>query len=265
MPRPPSILDQPVGTTKSDVHRALQLLREALAQRAPSRRSCLMRLTRELFEDLRALGEVSRRRTAASGRPRRDRPRRSLHLARHRARPGVRRLESAAASCAVMKTPTAADFEARFEARSVGSRRRRPASDRQCWLAGRFDLARRDRVRTSGAAQGAGDSAGEVRTYGWIAARDRPAGARCARWGRRCARIRCRCSSPAIGWSAVMARSASYALGGSTAKRTMLAAEGCPRRREWPSWRGSWRGVAGGSRQLAERVRRGGAGTGIAP
>jgi O-6-methylguanine DNA methyltransferase len=143
--------------------------------------------------------------------------------------------------CAVMKTPTAADFEARFEARF--GRVAQATTAAPPMRAGRFDLRGVTEFERAVLLKALEIPAGEVRTYGWIAAEiGRPGAVRAVGSALRKnpVPVLIPCHRVVRGDGQI----GNYALGGSTAKRTMLAAEGVPETRVAELAR-QWRGGSG--------------------
>jgi O-6-methylguanine DNA methyltransferase len=142
--------------------------------------------------------------------------------------------------CAVMKTPTATDFEARFRARH--GRAVYPAAASVPALDTRFDLRGVTEFERAVLLKALEIPRGEVRTYGWIAAQiGRPAAVRAVGSALRKnpVPVLIPCHRVVRGDGQI----GEYALGGSAAKRTMLAAEGVPQDRVAELAR-RWRGGA---------------------
>ena len=123
-----------------------------------------------------------------------------------------------------MKTATAGEFEARFRERFGRSVRPAGELDRDC-LTGQFDLRSVTEFERAVLLKALEIPRGEVRTYGWIAAQiGRPAAVRAVGSALRKNPV------PVLIPCHRVVRSdghiGQYALGGSDAKRTILAAEG---------------------------------------
>ena len=119
------VLKQPLGTVKSNVHRAVNALREALIRIPPRRRASrgdFMKNSsrRNPTHGIESLAGAARRsawaaRLAAAGSPAARRPLRSLLAARVPGRRGLRRASRAGISM-VSRAKSAEEFERKFEA-----------------------------------------------------------------------------------------------------------------------------------------------------
>ena len=124
---------------------------------------------------------------------------------------------------AVMKTPTGEEFEARFDERF--GRSVFPAAELPTGIGDRFDLRRATEFERAVLLKAREIPLGEVRTYGWIAAQiGRPAAVRAVGTALRKnpVPVLIPCHRVVRGNGEV----GEYALGGSDAKRAILAAEG---------------------------------------